>query len=70
MRIVRLMDKALRETSPQSPLPLVLPFPCMVKWPLLRDLCGFTTAKNFFQELEAFIGYKERAGKKLVPCNP
>ncbi len=31
-----LMDKLLRETSPLSPMSLVLPKPEMVQWPVLR----------------------------------
>ncbi len=50
-----MMDVALRETSPQSPLALVLPHKSMAKWPVIRDLCGFSKAKNFFKKLEEFI---------------
>ncbi len=55
MELLILMNTAMRETSPQSLLALMLPFKIMVKLPILRDISGFSRAKAFFEKIEAFL---------------
>jgi len=66
MTILDLMDRALRETSPQSPMALVMPHPGMVKLPVLRDWSGFTTARSFFRSIEALLREKMEEHKRTL----
>ena len=50
-----IISRGLRETQPQSPMALMLPFPVMVKWPWIRELSGFATAKNMFGKIEETV---------------
>lgn len=61
----------MRETSPTSPLSLMLPLPIMTKLPALKRLTGWATAKNFFGKLESLIWTRIQEHKAtLQPSSP
>ncbi len=51
-----LLHKVVRDVSPLSLLSLLLPSRVMIKWPGLRRISGFDTAKEMFGQLEGIIG--------------
>lgn len=53
--LVRNVDDLFKYSNPQDPLTEMLPHTSMAKWPIIRNLTGFTYAQKTFKNLNNFI---------------